>query len=67
MKQDNRASVSRHCVFVCVEGWGTDRRRGGMTKQRPKGPFLKQTIGLLCVFVRGQTCVFPDLNYTDVP
>lgn len=38
VRGDNRGSVRRHCACVCVEGWGTEWTRIGMTNPRPKGP-----------------------------
>lgn len=55
VKEDNKGSVSRHSVCVCVEWWETEekRTRGRMTKQRPKGgpSFLRQTTEPLCVVI----------------
>lgn len=64
VKQDNRGSVSRHCVCVCVEGWETEWTRVGMTKLRPKGPFSNK-LHCFCVLLYVAIHVFPDLNNTD--
>lgn len=50
------------CVCVLKDG-------GRRTVDKGVGwhPFLKQAIVLLCVFVCGKTCVFPDLGYADIP
>lgn len=55
--------------MLCLgKGGAEEEWTGRVTKQRPKGgSFLKQTVVLLCVFVCGKTCVYPDLSYTDVP
>ena len=58
VKQDNRVSVCRHCVSVCIEGRGTEWTRGGLNKLRPKGSFLKQTVRLLCVLFLARPVFF---------